>query len=897
MLVAFAVSTIPDGELPHPDDIFIHDVRRPDVLETTGMHTLEELCVEGCRRQDSSSVASCCLQVPAAGLSPAATQSGVSTAAGSRVGVIPGGSDTGVCTERNASSAVTRPSHPRESRVTADCVSMLRAVAVIAADVVSGGCPGLSVRDTPEVCRHCNLDVCHHLGEKQPLAGGLPTPATQLADRHLGRQQAAGSLHSQLVAGEDSKQLVANEDSSQLVANEDSKQLVANEDSKQLVANEDSNQLVANEDSNQLVANEDSKQLVANEDSKQLVANEDSKQLVANEDSNQLVANEDSKLIGSSNSAARSTHHRNIPLHYLDNMDLASGKEYRARALSTRHTACKAARRKATASGCGSIDAYMTPGPTRFVLHEQRPTESHAESETEESNLEVMKEQSGYDNAHSDSSITGVGCNDPSVTATICSDRSINGTVCGDTCAAGTVCNTICATDTICDDTSITGTVCDDTWAAGAIYVTGTDCDDTSITDTVCDDTSITGTVCDDSSITGSVSDDSDITDAVCDETIITGTVCDDASITDAGCDGTGIAGTVYDYTCITGTICDDPSITGTVCDDPSITGTVCDDSSVTGAVCDDSSVTGTVCDATSPPGAAPCVRLSASRRPHYKREKNRARVTCEACGKVYSGRAQLALHARLMHTQLVRAQCATCGISVKSEWHLRAHERRVHSGGGAAAGQASAALHLCHLCPARLKQRAYLTAHIKYVHGTAAVRCEYCGQTCSCARYLAQHVQHVHAAPRYACATCARPFSTDANRQRHERLVHAAGLAGAARKEHACTVCAKRFTLAANLKHHVRTVHLRQFRYTCPVCDAGFSRQRELLQHEETHAAELVPRDGYVASVVFPSAPADVARRRGQTRPVGSATDARRIVATPEMIEIFNVANTTEEC
>ena len=264
-------------------------------------------------------------------------------------------------------------------------------------------------------------------------------------------------------------------------------------------------------------------------------------------------------------------------------------------------------------------------------------------------------------------------------------------------------------------------------------------------------------------------------------------------------------------------------------------------------------------------------------------------KVHCQVCQRVYSRRDQLAVHMKVVHSPSTNVDCPKCGVSVKSEKHLKDHMRRIHNNSGR--------VFLCHLCPAAFKVQAYLSAHLKYVHTSNqedAHPCDQCDKTYSTEKYLRNHKMRVHGAKRHECGLCGKAFTTFPNLRRHMLLLHEKK----GDKPFSCQTCNRRFSLKANWKDHVNTIHLNTYSLRCALCDMGFRRKKDLQAHE-AHAHGSPTRTAPILRTLAPAeggGPVTVVPVRQNTQPPDQAPaqegsgEVQYIIATPEMLQAFGI-------
>ncbi|XP_061381840.1 zinc finger protein 37-like isoform X2 [Danaus plexippus] len=180
----------------------------------------------------------------------------------------------------------------------------------------------------------------------------------------------------------------------------------------------------------------------------------------------------------------------------------------------------------------------------------------------------------------------------------------------------------------------------------------------------------------------------------------------------------------------------------------------------------------------------------------------------CRVCGKWYSTRVTLKIHARV-------------------------HQNK--GGGGSRSRARSSDRYECDCCSETFSRREKLWEHKAEAHrGAMTVRCEVCRRCFEDDNELAAHATTHTSDDRIGrCSDCGSSFARYDQLRRHRASVHGSA---PARLPHACVQCGKRFSHAHSLTRHAHN-HAKQL-YRCVVCKASFARADQLAQHLNSHLA-----------------------------------------------------------
>lgn len=231
----------------------------------------------------------------------------------------------------------------------------------------------------------------------------------------------------------------------------------------------------------------------------------------------------------------------------------------------------------------------------------------------------------------------------------------------------------------------------------------------------------------------------------------------------------------------------------------------------------------------------------------------------CTICGRVFSFRYQLIVHARY-HTlpdggkanilaedklsnwstnqqkkeNKVLYPCSYCEKSFSRKEHLVSHVAShtvldpsfpaFFSNGNACPGENP---HECHLCSKTFSRKDHLENHLR-VHDSD-FKCHICQKIFTRKEHLVNHVQwHTGTSP-HRCGLCRKVFT------RKEHLVnHVRQHTG--ESPHVCRFCGKAFTRKEHVVNHERG-HTGETPFKCAECGRAFSRRDHLVTHERSHA------------------------------------------------------------
>ena len=139
-----------------------------------------------------------------------------------------------------------------------------------------------------------------------------------------------------------------------------------------------------------------------------------------------------------------------------------------------------------------------------------------------------------------------------------------------------------------------------------------------------------------------------------------------------------------------------------------------------------------------------------------------------------------------------------------------------------------------CSECGRNCTTRQGFTRHMRTHTGEKPFRCDVCGKRFAQSYNLTLHMRTHTGVKPYSCDVCEQVFSRSSSLTTHMQ-------SHADVRPHVCETCGKAFKLKHHLSDHART-HTGQI-FHCPVCGAGYTRQRRLNKHiEQHHSAPNTP-------------------------------------------------------
>ncbi|XP_058464552.1 zinc finger protein 836-like [Malaya genurostris] len=188
----------------------------------------------------------------------------------------------------------------------------------------------------------------------------------------------------------------------------------------------------------------------------------------------------------------------------------------------------------------------------------------------------------------------------------------------------------------------------------------------------------------------------------------------------------------------------------------------------------------------------------------------------CEQCGKICASKLSLKRHQRL-HTS--GATCELCGKLFIGRNKLQRHIERKHQ---------KLKKYECHLCKKKLCSLDSVQVHIKTMHSTMEVKCDYCGKSYPSENSLRYHLNKHEKDPN-------SKFSYDW--KEYYTYVEAEVGSKPESRLKKCNLCG---TVVKAISPHMLTVHFPK-EYRCELCDAVFKRKTlfniHMFEHEHGKA------------------------------------------------------------
>ncbi|CAH1795885.1 unnamed protein product [Owenia fusiformis] len=226
--------------------------------------------------------------------------------------------------------------------------------------------------------------------------------------------------------------------------------------------------------------------------------------------------------------------------------------------------------------------------------------------------------------------------------------------------------------------------------------------------------------------------------------------------------------------------------------------------------------------------------KKSAKKKEYLMEIREFSKVQCIDCGKFYSGRHELMMHRKNVHTLISPEEaiqktqtCPICFNIYKNKHCLKGHMASVHS----------KIKHVCDICGGTFKNKSILTSHVNYVHLKNMIEtCKVCGKRIP-KRRMKMHLETHTNNFRFYCEHCHKGFHEKANCHRHVRLVHDRNQLTYLK----CDQCPKQFTTISNLRQHRQTVH-GQGVFKCGYCQETLLSRSKMRNHiQRVHATEIV--------------------------------------------------------
>ncbi|XP_058813347.1 zinc finger protein 33A-like [Topomyia yanbarensis] len=210
----------------------------------------------------------------------------------------------------------------------------------------------------------------------------------------------------------------------------------------------------------------------------------------------------------------------------------------------------------------------------------------------------------------------------------------------------------------------------------------------------------------------------------------------------------------------------------------------------------------------------------------------------CEQCGKVCSSKSALKYHLR-MHIN--GNTCEICGKTFVAQHKLRRHIERKHE---------KLKKYECHLCHKKLCSLDSVHVHIKTMHSSKEVKCEYCGKSYPSEFSLRYHLKKHEQDPNSKFSRDWKEYYTFVEAEegtKPENRLKKCNLCGAVLKsighhmrsmhfptEYRCTICGVVYKRKSTLETHILE-HEHGKAYRCPICGKECSEKKNFIAHLKT--------------------------------------------------------------
>ena len=147
-------------------------------------------------------------------------------------------------------------------------------------------------------------------------------------------------------------------------------------------------------------------------------------------------------------------------------------------------------------------------------------------------------------------------------------------------------------------------------------------------------------------------------------------------------------------------------------------------------------------------------------------KRKEKSKLICTKCGKVYSSTTDLKRHMNSFHLKLKPFKCTKCPAAFTWEGSLQYHIKTLHEN--------NYEEHPCSQCDKVFKLNDSLKHHVLSVHEKQFdFKCEFCGKDWTTQEKLSTHISRIHKQKGLHCEICDKKFTTFSMFRFHKLDVH----------------------------------------------------------------------------------------------------------------------------
>ena len=255
----------------------------------------------------------------------------------------------------------------------------------------------------------------------------------------------------------------------------------------------------------------------------------------------------------------------------------------------------------------------------------------------------------------------------------------------------------------------------------------------------------------------------------------------------------------------------------------------------------------------------------SASSYRHHMYIHTKIKFTCPLCPSKCSSRVSLISHLKVQHKivgQVQFRQCNICGLQVKTakgrgqldlkkhlmDAHVEPDQKECYLCGTVMPTDRLLAHHLfahgystfskfcCDICAKVFHDPVAFKQHQKtHQTGSAVTRveCDVCHKSYKSAYYLEVHKVRHSSEKKFKCPDCGKMYYLEKELRQHQRT-HAED-----NRSYKCRYCNRGFFNNSTREEHVRIRHTFERRFPCDMCGRAYYRRRELEEHQRSHTGE----------------------------------------------------------